>query len=364
MNYNLSLSIAYIIAYLLAFILISMSNIKVSKFIRNMSLFILLLAVGGIAYNTLPKFGDDLYRYNLLLDNMRTYGQEYALKFSPYADTFLANLWFYAFSLFESNRFLPLVSSIIFYGICIYIFNRQKESLEIDGKIYLLFIFVFISSIFLRKSISCIRYFLAFSVLLVAVYRDFIKNKFDFATILMYLSTIFIHNSCLPVILLRVIFRKSQKLYKLKWAILISPLVVSIFNFTSNSIITTTLDKLFFYSSRSFVDIRLFAVKIIFLLLLFIASSIAKKNNKDELQIQNYCNFYQVLIILAFSFIYADEFLNRLFELIVLLSLPIINYVLRIKKKSQIIIVFSIIVLTFCLLIYQIVDISNNWYFY
>lgn len=362
----LYLSIIYIVFFFIITIITTLTRVKTSKSTIVLSIILLLFSIGGIAYSTVPSTGDDLNRYNILLNELLGRDIDYVVNESAYKNYLLFDFWLYLFSPLKLQAFLPVASSIVFYSICIYVFLKEKKEFKIDSRMFLLFIFLFISCIFLRRVISCIRYLLAFALILLAVYRDFVKDKLDFITVMMYTSTIFIHTCCVPILLIRLFFGKKMKLYKYKACVLLMPILMPLINLSGSNIITTSLQKLELYSSIKIVDIRLFTVKICILIILLVLCNIVKKENKNS-KIEIYMNFISTIILMVLGFSFADEFLSRLFELVIMLSLPVIGLCRNIKTDTKKYILKSIFIilpaLTSGILMYQLTDAFNNWYF-
>ncbi len=365
----LTISWISVIAILIMTLFILIYKVRLSKSIKLIAFVMLGLALGYIAYDTLPGIGDDLYRYNIILDDMYLLGKDFFEKYSYFGEISIIEYYFFIFSNPVLKRFLPVVTVFIFYSILFYIFYKEniklrKDDNNLNKNSILMYIVLIVSCIFFRKIVSCIRYFLAFAILVLAFYRDYVEGKTNITTIILYIISGLLHYCVIPFIIIRVIFNKKFKLLKYKWIVLIMPIIV-MFILKSNIfndvlLLNTMINKFEFYTSNQTVDVKLMFMQIVLWFVLFAWTNNILKQNLRKTE-KDYIQFYQIILITMITFLFVPEFFTRYFELICLLSFPILCRIKLNKNNPTNLIFYSTTILIFA---YQITDILNNWKFY
>ena len=364
----LTISWILIIAILILTILTLIYKVKLPKSIKIITIIVLGLALGYIAYSTLPGPGDDLYRYNIILDEMGSLGKYFFEKYSYFGKVSIIEYYFFIFSNPALKRFLPVVTVLIFYSILCYIFYKENKRLKKEDSVFnrnniLMYLVLIVSCIFFRKVISSIRYFLAFAILVLAFYRDYIEKKSNIVTIVLYIISGLLHYCVIPFIAIRIIFNKKLKLLKYKWIVVVMPVIVMFIlksNIFSNiPLLSTVINKFKYYSSNQTVDIRLLFLQIVLWFVLFIWTKKTLKENLENTE-KEYIQFYQIMLIMMITFLFVPEFFTRYFELMCILSFPLLTKI-KLNKGDYTIPIFYIS--TILIFSYQIVDILNNWNF-
>ena len=345
----LTISWISVIAILIMTLFILIYKVRLSKSIKLIAFVMLGLALGYIAYDTLPGIGDDLYRYNIILDDMYLLGKDFFEKYSYFGEISIIEYYFFIFSFY------------IFYKENI---KLRKDDNNLNKNSILMYIVLIVSCIFFRKIVSCIRYFLAFAILVLAFYRDYVEGKTNITTIILYIISGLLHYCVIPFIIIRVIFNKKFKLLKYKWIVLIMPIIV-MFILKSNIfndvlLLNTMINKFEFYTSNQTVDVKLMFMQIVLWFVLFAWTNNILKQNLRKTE-KDYIQFYQIILITMITFLFVPEFFTRYFELICLLSFPILCRIKLNKNNPTNLIFYSTTILIFA---YQITDILNNWKFY
>lgn len=217
------------------------------------------LFYGFISYFIEPSPDIDLGRYFEKLDMLR----EFSLRnFFSYYDTRslldLSNWYFFALSKLGNNHITPFITMAIVYYILFFIILDNAKRIDMSKKSILIQI-VFILCIFPYPGVvSNTRNILAFSLFIMAFYRDVILKKRGFSTYALYLIGTLLHMSTALLILFRILIEffydgKRKTLFIVLCSALVGcSYVVLFFNFISNYLpnlgpVSFFLDKAYFY---------------------------------------------------------------------------------------------------------------------
>ena len=364
----LTISWILIIAILILTIITLIYKVKLPKSIKIITIIVLGLSLCYIAYSTLPGIGDDLYRYNIILDEMNSFGKSFFEYRSYFGEISIVEYYFYLFSNPILKKFLPVVTVLIFYSTLLYIYYKENKRYEKGKNLFnrynkLMYLILIVSCIFFRKVVSSIRYFLAFAILALAFYRDYTESKKNILTIVLYIISTLLHYCVIPFIAIRILFNKKIKLLKYKWLVVVMPVIVmfilKINIFNDIPLLSTVINKFKYYLSNQTVDIRLLFLQIVLWFVLFIWTKKALKENMENKE-KEYIQFYQIMLIMMITFLFVPEFFTRYFELMCILTFPLLTKIKLNKGDCTIPIFYISTILIFS---YQIVDILNNWNF-
>lgn len=215
--------------------------------------FLLAGVFAFLAYWVKPRFEMDLTRYFEQVDNLRGVNWEFFVQTILFEDfLFIKNLLFYAISRTESNNLLPTIVIWISYFIMIYILTDYAKKKNVS-KVELLFALFFLLSVMPFISlVSNVRNILAFSLITLAVYREFIQQKKGLVTYILYISPLFIHISSLALIALKLLAQSHSKRILTKLFLILSFILLSYILFTNPNFLIN-LPYIGFYVS-SFID--------------------------------------------------------------------------------------------------------------
>lgn len=371
MRITFIISIMYLIILIILLLLCLITNIAFKKWQLNLITLLSIFALSIVAYSTYPSLGTDLSRYYIELENMRFLGFEYVRTRALYSETFIANMLFYIVSLTEFNGLLPAVSTTLALGNFFYVLRKEIDILKPNYRLVSLYIFSFISIAFLRAVLTGVRQHWAWSVLLLAVFFDFLSDPRRKATsIVLYSASLFIHVATLPIIIIRAYYFLTKKYNFAKYLIIFWPVLIISFDNIANSlggIFKYAYEKLFIYTEIEYQDNRLFTVRLIFfvLILLFAFYIKQKKIIRNNPNLNDYTNFFIYVSIFGLASLQIPHLFSRFVTFSIYMAFPVIKIFFdSINKELKLLAIFVIVFLIIGLISYQLVDLNASWRFY
>lgn len=363
------------VVYIICMIIFIIANIFKKIQIDQKKLYIIwgifALALAIVAYCTEPSREDDLFRHYQEMERMRLGGIDYLKdpNQAVYKSYFIINYLFYGIALIGNNRLLPFIIVLITYSLIFYVSLQMVKKYKINYSILSIGIILLFAILPFRIVVSGLRNWLAFSIVFFAIYRDFIEEKKDVATFLMYILPIFIHSSVIIIIGIRILSIEKLKRYKLHYVVIFWSLLAGVISQILSNIPVMLLNdfgrRLSVYVNGKIFDKRIFIIQIIFLICIYLINRIAiKKNLTNEYNLSKYIDFIQYLIVFSLGAILVPELLRRMSYFLAYLLIPSIFLLFKIENKKfkySIISIFSIMILG--LLAHQVWDCILWWRF-
>lgn len=332
-------------------------NVKLTKASKTILTIIFVLLMGLMAYNVNLGEGADLTRYFEILKSMHFMSFGEALEYGYYKDNIITNIFFWSISKSGNNKLLLLLSTIIilmnlFYSIKI--IDRKISCSDGVKGTYILLVFALAT---LMGITTGVRYHWMVIVYTIAIYRDYILNKRNLITLMLYVSTVMIHTSGVLLIIIRL-----AALVKGKYQLFLLPFVL-IFNELNtvniqNGLLGSAIFKFYAYQEigTEGLDVRYIICRLLILILLTVIWRIMYKKTKFNA----YMSFYGTLLLFAYAFIPVEHIHFRLVDAVGYCSLPVVNeFNLFEPKNRYFLFKISILSLCFCLYIYQGVFMLN-----
>lgn len=179
-----------------------------------------LFAIGlaFLAFHVIPDMGMDLYRYYLRMDQMLELQTLDAIRgeISSFNIEFISYYLMFIISKTGLYGLYPALSVAFTYSICLGIaiqVARVRNYTASETRLIILLLLAWLSS---DAVVSGIRYNMAFSVLLLAVYYDYFLKKKNILSYSLYFATLLIHSSFIVFVFFRIIlpFLKRYKLLR------------------------------------------------------------------------------------------------------------------------------------------------------
>ncbi len=272
----------------------------------------------------------DLIFHRNLLDDLINGGFETAVIYSS-VDKSPLYIWFeYFLSLFKENRLASAIPTFIGYfslGFVLYKMNK-------DVRIKLKLVLIYSSLIFIlpwQDYSAGVRGAFAYSIFLLAVYADMLKNN-RITALMLYLCSIYIHQAALVLCLLRMLLLLHQKSflnYRLVCLIclglgsmtfVLGPILHSIAQATDINIFKTISDSFNGYVIKgtklyeySVVGLRLFAILLIYYIT-------RKSLLKDEREQSQPFKLYTLIMLTTIGYIWQYDIVCRYSFVCVVLS--------------------------------------------
>ena len=277
------------------------------------------LLIGLFAYSYVPVSGD-LSRYIGRLYRYFPYSLKEAFSVYYWLDVGEV-FWDWLIARTDAPGLLSAVPQFIIYFIASYITCDYLERRNVPELIYKAFIlqFFLVPQISTINNIYCVT---AFSLVVLAIYRDLVQNKRNIATYALYILPCFIHNSAVILIILRVLAMliKKARYISVAIAFLIPVLLTVLYNnigfFRNNQLLYRVIVSGYRYYSEegtaaysvsrlyflSFIHNMLFSFLSAFLILKF--QNRKEDNNLDritELKENTFLSFLLLVSVVAIS---------------------------------------------------------------
>lgn len=357
-------SIIYIICFIATFLFISIKNISVRDKNLKISLIILIFSLVILSMCIKPSDVYDLYRHYEVIEQFKLSG--YWTE-TVYDNFIIIRLIFYIISLFNYNELLPAISCIITYGIFVHIIIDFKTRNSLGIRQIAISILLNLTMIPFVVVYSGVRNTMVFSILALAIYREFVEKKRNVLTYLIYLLPIFIHYATIIIIGLRILYIFVDKIFKYRYILLVwslsASLISKILLIIPNSYIKGMGAQIGNYIGDFLGDTRIFIVNFVLVLVfLIIFEIIIRKEEYKNTKLKEILRFIDMVLIIAVGGFFVPNILDRLLLFIGMFT-PIICYVifnlLKNRKFKTFIFSFLAIYIIGCAA-YQYVGIVNN----
>lgn len=223
--------IAFIFLGLIATLIFSY---LVSQKGKDWKLYLMLyvIAIFFIGYS-FPVLGTDLNTYFGVLDHLTGMDFNSANQYlsNMFSDNlYFRNLIFWLIANSFSFHLLPAISTASVYGISAYIVCDYCSRKRYENYIGLI-LMVQYAFLPLQSIVGNVRNVWAFSLIILATYRDVIQHKRGIITLLIYILPCYLHTSGVLMLLLRLI--SSIRKFKIVWFLIVlflSPIINFLYN--------------------------------------------------------------------------------------------------------------------------------------
>lgn len=146
------------------------------------------------------------------------------------------DILFYLVNLTGDVNILAFIVGFITYGITFYVLFDMIKKSKREFKIYEVFLLGIISIGIISpySIIGNVRCVLAYSIVTLAIYREFVQEKRNILTYILYIIPIGLHSSAIIIIVIRIISKLFKSLNKL--ALLLALMLPKIIDFTYSNI--------------------------------------------------------------------------------------------------------------------------------
>lgn len=363
------LSLIYIVMTVLFIGYKFIKNDPIKKEYNYIIWLVFTLALGIIAYNTIPSVYDDLFRHYEELQRMRYGGIAYLSDPTQavYNINFIINYIYYFIAMIGNYKLLPFILTIVTYAIFFIVSIKIMEKLKCNYSTWGFFLVLFFTMVSVRLVTSGLRNWFAFSIIYIAVYRDYFNQKKDIFTLILYILPMFIHSSAVIILAIRILSIENIRRFKLYYIIpfwsLLSGVISNIFMVIPNEFIYSLGEKIQTYLGFEMFDIRFLVTQTIFVICITVINIVIFKDklNTDE-NLDKYLYFVQNLSLFSLGCVILPQLLGRMVHFIAYLMLPTIYYLNKIDKKSLKYGIYGLfIILILGLSAFQLWDGYLNW---
>ena len=193
-------------------------------------LIIYTLGVSLLAYCYLPIGTTDLYRYLNIIETCGTMSLTEAIKWCG-DGLYISNFVFWLAGSIKMPTIATMISVGVVYGVSAYIAIDSAELFLINRKTFALIMYDFAILHFFYLA-NNMRNVCAFSLAVLAAYRECIKGKKDILTWILYIMPCFIHRTGVIIIFIRllVIVAKKSIAICILAAVMLPSIIVWIYN--------------------------------------------------------------------------------------------------------------------------------------
>lgn len=305
--------------------------------------------VAILLYYLIPDESKDLYRYYILMGkNYNAPFGEFLLSLTTKTEP-ISNIYFYLFSKTGNYNLITIFTTIISYGIILYILFSQQKTNRTSNLGFNIILFLSFSTIYLIDDITGIRFCIGRLLFTLAIYLDLYKKKRNILTSLLYLSSALVHTSCIILILLRLFHKMTKEKFNIVTLLLVAAVSLSptillsaSANLSNIPFLTTLSDKAAEYLELNAGLYSMFILQIILAIIFtFILCWIRKKGKSNN----GYINF--VLLVLTFGLLMISKtsISTRFIRAGLTLSLPVIADGVSIATKKQKLILYPTLIL-------------------
>lgn len=299
--------------------------------------FMISMGLAIIAYYIVLPRGTDIYGYYDIMETMKYMSYEDSYKyFDDFSIMPIIYSIFYIVSQIGSLNLISSISVFTVYSITFYIVYDYSKLIS-SRRFYLAIslVLTFLLTNFITV-VSGIRFHMAYSIFLIGIYNETIKDRSRIYSLIIYICSCLIHTSMYYMLVVRIAYeiysrtkRKHEKIYIclviLLWKLLNQPLI-NIFNSITGGRMARYIDgKLDVYSTVYSLGninskIILYIQNGIFILfVLILGKTIIKKYDKN---IEKYWKFLIVFAIFLIGCIGDDILFNRYGQIFRIMCIP------------------------------------------
>lgn len=324
--------------FLALFFKIRLQNAKKIKDTKKI-LFTYLVIIVILSFFFHSYYEIDLNRLQERLINFSNMNFELFLKNVVTVTNYSEYTYFFLISRLNNPNYLQTITSLIFYSIIFYTMYDYYKTKELAPQSLGNTLFLFMLCGPFIGVISGIRTYLAISLVYLCVYREVFQNKKLLLNIPIYFIAIGMHNSILPIVIIRfcwLIVQKEKKfIYKIR-NIIISLVLFYFFIKNGTEIINYTYNRANLYLDNNvYTNIYGYMVATInFLIMMFIFVNF-KRSIKKDFDLYKYNKFMILIIITTFIFVYQYSIFSRYMGAIFIFYIPIFMFTFNLLQKSE-----------------------------
>ena len=188
------------------------------KNFQNWRIFVFCIALGiaSVAYCYYPKGDPDLVRYIEYITSLRGVSLADALTygFRGETNTFMFSAFCWLAAQINDPHIIPALSSFFVYFCGMNVACKLSEDLDINRGVTLTYILFILLSLNAYSIFNNVRNIFAFTIISYAFFRDVYLHKRNALTIILYIFPVFIHQSAVLLILVRLVLFIVPKMRK------------------------------------------------------------------------------------------------------------------------------------------------------
>ncbi|MBQ9131938.1 MAG: EpsG family protein [Clostridia bacterium] len=224
--------------------------------------FCLALALASFAYCYIPLGAPDLVRYFQFVEETTRMSFQEVLKYGIRGES---NLYIFSIVMWVIGKIgdphlLPAISTFLVYYIGFYVTCKVGIDMECSGKPIAWYVIFLMMALNYYSIINNVRNVLAFCLIGFAIFRDCYQKKRNVWTYILYIIPLFLHQSAISILLLRLAVQltKKLKIVAIICVVMLKPLLGLMFpiaqGMSQSNVIISLIKNLLIKSYRYFYD--------------------------------------------------------------------------------------------------------------
>ena len=308
-----------------------------------------ILSIFIVSFVHTPNGDGDLSRYFLILQGMKGTAIGSSTSVLIGKELFIANIIFWIIGNIGIYHLLPAISATTVYGIGLYIINDTSKKSHSTNQAAILLLFQFMQ-LPLFSIIENVRNIWAFSIIIMAVYRDVVQNKRDICTFALYIIPCFIHSSVYLLIIFRLLLPLVKRIIFILpvFSFFIREIINFLYMYSDKfpSLIGNSFIRAYqytnsyndqwgmFVANSTFFRLQRIVIMITVVCLIIIFYMVRTKLNKDS---GEFCYFTFVLLIAVLSSnIFVQPHYWRYYSAVVLCVPVFISSLFQLRSRNKI----------------------------
>lgn len=365
-----TIPVLFIVFYYFFLVFSYVVNLKLTKNQFRILNLIFLINIGIVAYNFVPQLDMDLTRYYAMLDEVENlpFNWNQFVNYGPYRNTIITSIYFNYFSKIDNRSWFVVFPTLVVFIFTIWSANKFMTKYNVSFRAFAFFMIAIISVSSYTLIITGVRQDVAWSFLMIAVYYDFFKeNRNSVIGMILYLIPLGIHTSAFPIVLLRLLAIIIQYVPSLKYLLLLWPTSL-IFTRFFDGVLPGALNFPLQILKRYLEDISNYQIQaqdlvtfVSYFIVLYLLYYISNYNLRFEYISRKYLNFYTMIVLFGLSSFFVPTLLSRTFELVLYISLPLMDNMIKINSAFTKILLLVMLLMFIVLFYWQ--DLLNGYMF-
>lgn len=176
-------------------------------------IFCIALGMASIAYCYYPKGDPDIIRYVWYIESLKgtSFYDAVASGIKGETNTFVFSFFCWVAAQINDPQIIPAVSTFFVYYCGMYVTCYIGADKRIKRSIVIAYVIFMLLSLNFYAIINNVRNVFAFSVVSFAIFRDMYQKKRNWGTWVLYIFPIFVHQSAVLIVLVRLAFNLAVK---------------------------------------------------------------------------------------------------------------------------------------------------------
>ena len=322
-------------------ILISSCN-SIQKTKKILIIYLLLLFLMGYFYCPY-KTADLFYIENLINTNLKNKNLAEILTFFQNAGYRIFYIYYWIFGKIGNVRLLPATTAALFYGNCFYILYKSSIRFNLSSKSMSRTLLFFMAGGQFLEVISGIKSLLAFSIVALCCYKEFVDNKSFISQLPLYLLASLLHDAALIAVgfrLFYLLFQKEKKIIvRIRNYLLFGIFIFLAFKYGKEIILGATNKGQGYINGTVYSNSWEYIIAVISDLFMIYSIFLINKITKIDIDLKNnirkLLHFITWLLLFDCVFVFEYSIFHRYRTFIMLLIIPLVGILFEKCKNKE-----------------------------